>query len=418
MATHNGASSDPLSQPALKRSIGSILLTLYGLGTILGAGIYVLIGEVARQAGPAVPAAFLLSAVIAAFSALSYAEISGRLPKSAGEAAYVDAAFRLPSVAALTGWAVIAAGVVSSATLVRGFIGYLSVFVDLPAQLVIVALVVSLGALAAWGIAESMWVAAVVTIIEVIGLLAVCFVARDSLSLFPGRFSGMMPLLDTTAWAGVLSGAFVAFYAFIGFEDMVNVAEEVIEPERTLPRAIVAALILSTSLYLLVAVTASLALPTDVLTRTDAPMAAIVESRGISPAYISFVGLFAVINGALIQLIMASRVLYGLGAQGLIWRGFASVHARRHTPVVATVVIAAAILFFSLTLSLGRLAQFTSFIALSVFAAVNLSLIVLKRRSSRGPVYTVPRFVPVIGAALCLGILLFQITAVVGAWVR
>lgn len=394
------------------------MLTLYGLGTILGAGIYVLIGEVARQAGPAAPAAFLLSAVIAAFSALSYAELSGRLPRSAGEAAYVAAAFRLPSVAALTGWAVIAAGVVSSATLVRGFVGYLGVFIALPTELVIVALVISLGVLAAWGIAESMWVAGIVTIIEATGLLAVCVVARDSLGLLPERWPGMMPLLDTTAWAGVVSGAFLAFYAFIGFEDMVNVAEEVIEPERTLPRAIVAALILSTSLYLLVAVTASLALPTDLLGGTDAPMAAIVESRGISPVYISLVGLFAVINGALIQLIMASRVLYGLGAQRLAWQGFASVHARRRTPVVATVVIAVAILIFSLTLSLGRLAQFTSFIALSVFTVVNLSLIALKRRSPRGPVYTVPGFVPVIGTALCLGILLFQIAAVVQAWVR
>ncbi len=418
MATHNGASSDPLSQPALKRSIGFVLLTLYGLGTILGAGIYVLIGEVARHAGSAAPAAFLLSAVIAAFSALSYAEISGRLPKSAGEAAYVDAAFRLPSVATLTGLAVIAAGIVSSATLVRGFIGYLSVFVDLPAELVIVVLVGALGALAAWGIAESMWVAGVITVIEATALLAVCVVARDSLGLLPERWTELLPLRDSAVWTGVLSGTFIAFYAFIGFEDMVNVAEEVVDPERTLPRAIVAALILSTSLYVVVAVVASLALPIDVLTGSDAPMAVIVESRGISPAYISLVGLFAVINGALIQLIMASRVLYGLGAQGLAWRGFARVHPRRRTPIVATVVSAAAILFFALTLSLGHLAQFTSFIALSVFAVVNLALIRLKRRSARGPVYTVPGFVPVIGAVLCVGMLLFQISAVVGNWVR
>ena len=228
----------------------------------------------------------------------------------------------------------------------------------------------------------------------------------------------MVPLRDTTAWAGVLSGAFIAFYAFIGFEDMVNVAEEVVEPERTLPRAIVAALILSTSLYVLVAVVASLALPTDVLTGADAPMALIVESRGISPVYISLVGMFAVINGALIQLIMASRVLYGLGAQGLVWRGFARIHAIRRTPVIATAASAAAILFFSLTLSLGHLAQVTSVIALSVFAIVNFALISLKRRAPRGPVYTVPAFVPVIGAALCVGMLLFQFTAFIDSWVQ
>ena len=150
--------------------------------------------------------------------------------------------------------------------------------------------------------------------------------------------------------------------------------------------------------------------------RSDAPMAAIVASRGISPLYISLVGLFAVINGALIQLIMASRVLYGLSAQGLVWRGFARVHARRRTPVAATVAIAGTILLFALTLSLGRLAQFTSFIALGVFLTVNLSLIVLKRRTPTGPVYTVPGFVPVIGAVLCLAMLLFHVAAVIGAW--
>lgn len=393
-------------------------MTLYGLGTILGAGIFVLIGEVAQRAGAAAPAAFFLSAVIAAFSALSYAEISGRLPRSAGEAAYVDAAFRAPSLAALTGWAVIGAGVVSSATLVRGFVGYLAVFVDVSAELGIAALVLTLGLLAAWGIAESVWVAGIVTVVEATGLLAVCVIARDSLVHLPSQWSDMVLLRDATAWAGALSGAFIAFYAFIGFEDMVNVAEEVIEPERTLPHAIIAALILATALYVLVTVVATLALPIDVLTATDAPMAAIVESRGISPATISLVGLFAVINGALIQLIMASRVLYGLGVQGLAWHGFSRVHASRRTPMLATLVIAAVILLLSLTLSLGRLAQFTSFIALSVFAVVNLSLITLKRASPRGPVYTVPRFVPIVGAVLCVGMLLFQIAALAGAWAR
>ncbi len=390
-----------------------MLLTLYGLGTILGAGIYVLIGEVARVAGPAMPAAFLLAGFIAAFSALSYAELSGRLPKSAGEAAYIQAAFNWPVAAGVMGWAVIATGVVSSATLVRGFIGYLDVFVSLPSALVMTLLVIGLGMLAAWGIAESMWAAAVITMIETFGLIAVCFVARDSLASWPDRWPEMLPALDLAAWTGVLLGAFIAFYAFIGFEDMVNVAEEVIAPERTLPLAIVAALVLSTALYLLVAVVATLALPTAVLSDSDAPMAAIIQSRGYSPTIIALVGLFAVINGALIQLVMASRVLYGLGKQGLVWPLLARVHAGRRTPVVATALIALAVLVFALALPIGRLARLTSFIALAVFLAVNLSLIVVKRHAGSAPVFTVPTFVPVVGAVLSAGMLLLQLVPLI-----
>ncbi|HSG66555.1 MAG TPA: amino acid permease [Gammaproteobacteria bacterium] len=400
----------------LKRSIGFGLLTLYGLGTILGAGIYVLIGEVARVAGAATPAAFMLAGLIAGFSALSYAELCSRLPKSAGEAAYVEAAFGLPFAAVLTGWAVIATGVVSAATLARGFVGYLEVFVNLPDALVLAGLVAGLAALAAWGIAESLWAAGIVTAIEALGLIGVCIVARDALGAPPDRWAQMLPGIDVGVWAGVLSGAFVAFYAYIGFEDMVNIAEEVIEPERTLPRAIVAALVLSMVLYLLVTVVASLALPIDALAAADAPMALVVESRGYSPQYIALVGLFAVLNGALVQLVMASRVLYGLGAQGLAWSAMAYVHAGRRTPIAAIALAAGLILAFAFLLPLVRLAQITSFIALAIFTTMNLSLIVLKRRDAAA--FTVSPLVPVVGAALAGGMLAIQLAATLGAWTR
>jgi amino acid transporter len=392
------------------------MLTLYGLGTILGAGIYVLLGEVARLAGSAMPVAFVISAVIAAFSALSYAELAARLPRSAGEAAYVEAAFPWPPAAALVGWAVIATGVVSAATLLRGFVGYLDVFVELPSHVVILVLVVALSVLAAWGIAESMWFASAITILEVLGLIGICVVAGDSFATLPSRWPELLDMTGVGTVGGVLAGAFVAFYAFIGFEDMVNVAEEVIEPARTLPRAIITALVLATGLYVIVAVLAILALPVEILAGSDAPMALIMQSRGLSPTYISLVSLFAVINGALIQLIMASRVLYGLGAQNLAWAGFARIDASHQTPVLATAVIAVAILGFALTLSLGRLAEFTSLIALGIFATVNVALLRLKRQAPRAEAFTVPVFVPVTGALLCGGMLAFQILSSIRAW--
>jgi amino acid transporter len=199
---------------------------------------------------------------------------------------------------------------------------------------------------------------------------------------------------------------------------MVNVAEEVVAPERTLPRAIIAALALSMGLYLLVTVVASLALPTDVLAAADAPMAAIVESRGHSPQTIALVGLFAVLNGALIQLVMASRVLYGLGAQGLAWSVMAYVHAERRTPLVAVALAAALILAFALLLPLARLAQVTSFIALAIFTTMNVSLIVLKCRGMGAAAFTVPLLVPIVGAVLSGGMLAIQLAESLELWAR
>jgi APA family basic amino acid/polyamine antiporter len=400
-----------LSEPTLKRDIGYTLLTLYGLGTILGAGIYVLIGEVARSAGTAAPAAFLISALMAGVTAFSYAELAARLPRSAGEAAYVAEGFRWSAAATAVGWAVIVTGVVSAATMTRGFVGYLELFVSLPPALVICALVGAVACLAAWGISQSLWLAGAVTVVEVIGLLIVCVVAGGSLSEFPDRWPDLLPDANIASWFGILSGAFVAFYAFIGFEDMVNVAEEVQEPRTTLPRAIVTALIVSTVLYVFIAVIAVLSTPIDALISSDAPLALIVESRGVSPQLIGVISLFAVINGALVQLIMASRVLYGLADQGLASPIFARINARTRTPLLATAVVAACILVFALGFSLDRLARFTSFIALIVFSMVNASLVKLKRDQPDRPEFSVPVGVPVLGFLLCAGMICYQSVA-------
>ena len=234
-----------MSQVTLKRAIGLPLLTLYGLGTILGAGIYVLIGEVAGAAGMAAPSAFLIACVVASLTALSYAELSSRLPKSAGEAAYVDAGFQRPWLSRAVGWAVIATGIVSAATMCRGLVGYLTVFVDIPSFLVIIVVVGALTAIAVWGVTESLWAAAIVTILEIAGLVFVCVVAGDSLGRLPTEWPNLMPSSGASSLAGVFAGAFLAFYAFIGFEDIVNVAEEVRSPATSLPTAIILSLVIS-----------------------------------------------------------------------------------------------------------------------------------------------------------------------------
>lgn len=399
-----------IKQKGLKRSLSLPLITFYGLGTILGAGIYVLIGKVAGLAGIYTPFAFGLAALIAAFTGFSYAELSARYPKSAGEAVYVNEGFRWSALSTVVGWMVVITGVVSAATISRGFVGYLHLFIQIPEWLAILLLVLCLCGLALWGIYESVMAAMIITIIEVGGLIFVIWVAKDSLLTLPERWHELKPPLNVHTWSGITLGAFLAFYAFIGFEDMVNVAEEVKQPERNLPKAIFLALGISTLLYVFVALVAVLTLSVEELSSSTAPLAMIVQKgSAYSPATIGLISLFAVVNGALVQIIMASRVVYGLAVQGGAPKVFSNIYHRTQTPWLATLLISLFILVLALWIPLVSLAQTTSFIILCIFALVNLSLVVIKRRAphARG-VTTYPMIIPVLGFLLCLLFVVFQ----------
>ena len=225
------------------------------------------------------------------------------------------------------GWLVVSIGLVSAATIVNGFVGYLEFFIQIPDWLAITCLVISLGLIAAIGISQSVWLATVITLIEIGGLIYVLVVAGDNFSQLPERLPELIPSLDTETWNGIFIGAFLAFYAFIGFEDMVNVAEEVKDAPRTLPKAIILALFISTILYLAIALVAVLALPINDLASSNAPLALIVQKKGgLSSQFMGVVSLIAVINGTLVQIIMASRVVYGLGKQKGVAKIFSKVH--------------------------------------------------------------------------------------------
>jgi amino acid transporter len=395
----------------LHRSLSLPLITFYGLGTILGAGIYVLVGKIAGQAGMYAPLAFLLAGTVAAFSAFSFAELSSRMPLSAGEAVYVQEAIGLRWLSTLVGLMIVFTGLVSAAAITNGFVGYLNVFVVLPHALIITLTVVVLGALASWGILLSVAAASVVTLIEVGGLLLVLAAAGGSLLTLPERLPDLVPAANAATWQGIALGAFLAFYAFIGFEDMVNVAEEVKEPERNMPRAILLALGISTLLYLLVATTAVLTLPLEELAASSAPLATMYQrATGSPPTFIALISLFAVINGALIQIIMAARVLYGMGREGWVPRTFGRISPRTQTPIYSTVVVTAAVLVFALALPLVALAKLTSFVMLTVFALINFSLIRIKARSpSPGGAAVYPLWVPYGGLLFSLLLLGVQI---------
>ncbi len=400
--------------PTLKRSLSLPLITFYGLGTILGAGIYVLIGEVAGHAGMRAPWGFLIASLLATFSALSYAELSSRFPLSAGEAVYLQRAFGIRNLSRLVGLMIVFIGVVSTATLVNGFVGYFRVFVDAPPWLIISVLVFSLGGLAAWGINQSAWAAAVTTWVELGGLLLVLAVAGENLSQLPSRLPEMLPSAEPAVWAALFAGAFVAFYAFIGFEDIVNVAEEVREPERNLPRAVIYSLAAATGLYMLIAVVAVLSVPPTELANSEAPLALVYErATGREPLFISLIGLSAVINGALIQIIMASRVLYGMASQGWLPRVLADVHPITRTPLKTTFGLVLLIWVLALWLPLLTLAQTTSLITLVVFALVNLALWRVKRHdpadAPRSGLHALPAWIPLLGFVVSLAFVLFQI---------
>ena len=285
--------------PVLRRTLSLPLLTLYGLGTIIGAGIYVLIGKVAGIAGMYAPLAFLVAAVAAFFTALTYAELGARYPKSAGEPLYVAHGFGMRQLSIGVGLMIVATGMISSATIVNGFVGYLHVFVEVPRTFAILGIVIALGALAMWGIAQSVWVATISTLLEIGGLLIIIFVCGGSFADVPRRIPEMIPPADSAVWQAITLGAFLAFFAFIGFEDMVNVAEETKNPVRDMPRAILLAAVIATVLYMLVSTVAVLTVSPLELAVSEAPLALIYERATGQPAvFISLIGLVAVVMGA------------------------------------------------------------------------------------------------------------------------
>jgi amino acid transporter len=401
----------PADNASLKRSVGLATLTFYGLGNILGAGIYVLIGAMAGHAGMATPLAFIVAAVVAAFSVLTYSELAARFPLSAGEAVYVQEGLHITALSRLVGLLVATAGMVSAATVTRGFYGYLTVFVDLPATPVIILLVAAIGLLAMWGISQSTATAAFLTLVEMGGLLLVIWAGSDTLATLPQRLPELVPELRLEAWQALLPAAFLAFFAFIGFEDMVNIAEEVKNPSRNMPLAILAALLIASVFYLVVSLVAVLAVPPAELAASEAPLAMVYErSTGATATVLSLVGMLAVINGALIQMIMASRIFYGMARQRLLWAPLAAVHPRTRTPVAATALVIGIVLALALWLPLQQLAAGTSFLILAVFALVNASLIAIKLREEvppGRPCY--PLWIPAAGLLSSIGLALAQL---------
>ncbi len=398
------ASELPLT---LRRKLGLPLLVLYGTGITIGAGIYVLIGAVAGHAGAHAPWAFVLSAVVMSLTVGSYAELSTRIPVSAGEAAYVKAAFNSRPFSIATGLLTIVIGVISASTVTIGSAGYIKQFTDMPQWLVVIAVVAALGGVAAWGILESVLLASLFTLIEVGGLLAI--VVAAFYGNVPIASALVQPLpLDASTLSGIGFASLLAFFAFIGFEDLANVVEEAKVPHRDIPRAMVLTLLISTILYVAIAAIAVNAVSIERLSSSSAPLSLVFrEVAGINPVTISMVAIVATLNTILAQITMAARVVYGMARHGDLPRIAGRVHARTATPLVATGLIALLVIALALSVPFERLAESTSLATLVVFALVNLSLLRLRHRRLRssGPHVRVPLWVPAAGLATCIAMI-------------
>lgn len=393
----------------LARSLSLLHATLYGLGVTIGAGIYVLIGAAAARAGMHAPLAFIAAALLMALSAASFAELAGRFPVAAGEAAYAREAFRSNQLATAVGLMVVAVAIVSAAAISVGSAGYLAVFVPLPAPILIAGVVLAMGVIAVWGVKESVSFAGAMTVIEIGGLLLLVFAGFASDAQIVARLPEIVPFLgNPVILAGLVSTTLLAVFAFIGFEGLANVAEEVRAPERTLPRAIFLTLAISTVLYVIVVWIALVTVGPSELAQSSAPLGLVFERlTGASPATMSLIAVVATLNGIIVQIIMSSRVLYGLARQRGLPAIFGGVSPTTRTPVVATAFTTACVLLLSLTLPLHNLADVTSRLTLIVFALVNISLVRIKRRGSTRPagVYVTPQWVPWAGAVACVALL-------------
>jgi len=402
MQVHDG-------RTALKRSLNLPLLILYGLGVTIGAGIYVLVGATAAKAGIFAPISFLLAAGVVGFTGYSYCELSTRYPVSAGEAAYVRAGLNSRALSLIIGLMVVASGVVSSAAVAIGAAAYLRTFVPLSAEMLTVAVILLVGLVAVWGIVESVALAALFTVIEIGGLCLVVWIGLADHPEALDHISRLAPPFETDVWRGIFSAGLLAFFSFVGFEDMANVAEEVKNPSKTLPRGIIVTLILAALVYFVVVSVVVLVVPMASLVGSDAPLALIFAGAGpTTRGLFNIIAIIATVNGALIQVIMASRVLYGLASQGSLPSIVARVNPVTRTPLVATTLIIVIILILAAFLPIGKLAEATSTIVLVVFSVVNLSLLRIKWRdqADHGAYFRVPAWVPVVGFLSCAGLLI------------
>ncbi|WP_405372998.1 MULTISPECIES: APC family permease [unclassified Microbacterium] len=406
------AASETAAPARLRRGITGPLLFAFILGDVLGAGIYALMGVLAAEVGGMLWAPLLVALVLALLTAGSYAELVTKYPHAGGAAVFAERAFKSPLVSFLVGFSMLAAGVVSAAGLAIAFSGqYLRTFVDLPVPLVAIVFLALLAGLNARGIRESMGANLVMTVIELSGLVIVIVAVALLLGGGGGDPSRVFSLpTDAALPTAVLGGAIIAYYSFVGFETSANVIEEVKDPRRSYPRALFGSLIAAGAVYVLVGLASSIALPAADLIDSTGPLLDVVAATGAGiPTWLfSAIALVAVANGALLTMIMASRLAFGMAEQGLLPAVLGKVLPRRRTPWVAILVTTLIAMLLSLVGDLGLLAETVVLLLLFVFLSANVSVLVLRRDTVDHDHFRVWTFVPILGIGSCILLLTQQ----------
>ena len=393
--------------PRLLRSLTLTHAVLYGLGVTIGAGIYVLVGVAAGRSGMHAPVAFLAAAALLSFSAASFAELGTRMPVAASEAAYVDAGFKWDRLTLTVGLLVVLTASISAATISVGSAGYLSVFITAPSPAIILAVVITMGAIACSAATWAVTTAGIMTIVEVGGLLLIIGAGFTEGPSLIARLPEAWPGASTTAWIGVAGTALVAVFAFIGFEHLVNVAEEIENPTRTLPKALFLTLALTCVFYVLVIWTSVIAVPPEELAKSSAPLALVFERLTGTPLItMSIIAVVATLNGVIVHMIMIGRVLYGLAERGHLPAALARINRHTSTPIIATVSGVAMIIGLALAAPLSVLADLTSRCTLVIFFLVNLALIRIKRHEIAPPdgIFVAPAWAPYAGLLSSAGL--------------
>ena len=359
----------------LKRHMGLFQLTMYGVGLTLGAGIYVLIGEAAGFAGNSVWVSFVLGAIAAMFAGLSYAELTALFPRAAAEYTFVKHAFKNEFIAFIIGWLTAITSMITAATVSLGFGGYLSEFVDLPITILAILLIVGLSFVNFIGIKHSAWMNTVFAIITASGLVLIIVLGMTYATPEPIDY-----FEAPNGITGIILAFVLIFFAFIGFEDMANVAEEVKRPQKTLPRAIILSIVITAVIYVLVSLSSVKILNWQELGASSAPLADVAtKGLGIGGGItLTAIALFATASTVLITLVAGARILYGMARDGSLPMLLSKVHSKTGTPWIAVIGIFVTSVVFAFVGDIVIVANIVVFAVVITFAMVNLAVILLR----------------------------------------
>lgn len=396
-----------MKEAKLKKVITLPHLVLYGMGTMIGAGMYVLIGIIADHAHFYTPFAFLIAGLVGFLTAVSYSKLSHHFPYSAGAAVYVHQGFNHEWLSKIVGYLVILSGVVSCAALAKGFAGYAQELVIINYNFLVFAFVLTLGLIACWRIHLSMWIISIISTIEILGLIFIASVLLpdfDYKIILNKTFSipSGLELLE------LLNASLLAFYAFIGFEDMVNVVEEV--KTNTMKNGIIYAFLFTSLIYFLIAIIMVASVDIDTLAKKSAPFTEMLSARTpLGSKLISVVSVIATINGGLIQIILSSRIFYGMGRKNLGINVFSRINAITHTPLYGVLFTVFLVVVFTYFFHIEQLARITSVAVLCVFCLVNLSLMTLIIRKTIHKKSAIDFLMPLGAFMTCFVLLIAQL---------